>query len=220
MECGGHLGHVDSVAHAADHVEVLTAAVGALRLREGDRDPRFGLTRKGAGFRHDADDLVRPIVEPHRLSDDLRVAAETPAPQAVTQDDDGPSIGRVFLGQEPSARGQSQAEHRLKALRHARDDDAFRFAIACEVLAVQPHRRNVRKDVARVPQIVVARRGDRGPRHVGRVPVPHDDESIGMRKWQRGEQHAANDREDRGVGANPERQRQDRDGGESRSADQ
>ena len=56
--------------------------------------------------------------------------------------------------------------------------------------------------------------------HVGRIPVPHDDKPIGLREWQRGEQHAADDREDRGGGAYPQRQGQNRDGGKSRSADQ
>jgi hypothetical protein len=48
--------------------------------------------------------------------------------------------------------------------------------------------------------------------------LPHHHQPISRRKWQRPEQRRVNQREDGAVGANPESQRDDRDGGKSRRA--
>ena len=50
---------------------------------------------------------------------------------------------------------------------------------------------------------------------VGGIRVPHPDEAVGRGERERVEQHAAHDAEDRGVGADPERQRREGHDGKS-----
>jgi hypothetical protein len=182
--------------------------------------PRIGHPRKRARRGHDTDDLVGPIVEPQRLTDDAGIGAKSPPPQTVAQDDDGDLARRVFFGDEPPAGRDPQAEERLKALRRAHDDEPFRLAAAGQVLVRGPERGHVREDVPRLTQIVEPGRRDGRPGQRRRIAVPDHGEPFGVGERQRREQHAADHREDRRVRADAQRQRQHRHQRKRRRPDQ
>ncbi len=62
-------------------------------------------------FGGDADDGVHDAVEALRLADDLRIAAEAPLPQLVTDDGDGMrALPLVFAGKEAAAEHRGNAD--------------------------------------------------------------------------------------------------------------
>ena len=92
-----------------------------LLLGEGERQPDLALLMIGRTFAEDADDRVRLVVDPDRLADDRRVAAEAVLPEPVGEDDDLVATDRAFFLEEGAAERQRMpvAEHREEAGRGA-----------------------------------------------------------------------------------------------------
>src|SRR4029434_2971253 len=76
--------------------------------------------------RHHADDVGLDTVEPNRLADDLRIAAEAPPPEGVADDDDRRRAAvAIFPGSEDAATNGADAEHVPHRRREAHALDAF-----------------------------------------------------------------------------------------------
>ena len=105
----------------------MTAAVclivGHRERHEDLKAPRQKLRR------HDADDGSRGAVERNRLADDVRIAGETLAPEAVTEDRHRRPAGRVFIVSHPAAERRRHSQDAEQARRHTRRPNAFRRAL-------------------------------------------------------------------------------------------
>ena len=218
-------------------VEVLIAPALDLRLRaEGQRKKDVHLPDAGNG-RHDlavqqevrpehADDLVLVAwhvrilesVQRDELAHDARIGAERAAPECVTEDNDGRVSQRVLLrAKEPSvewrrAQQVKQARRRLEpfdALRPVlRGRRISRAREQCADAAVRDRHFGKRAVLLLDVEVLSGRRPvlrDVDPWR----PQPQHNQSIGVRIWQRLQQQRVDDAEDRGVGADPDRERRD-----------
>ena len=172
---------------------------------------------KSAG--DDADDRVRLAIELDVAADDARVAVEARPPEPFAHDDGVGATIVVFLRERPTD-DRLDPEHVEKA----RHDPLPRDRLGGPVFAVHHHAANARDEagdlvegaIAFHPVEQVERRHPAARRSL--LLLPHHHQPIGRRKRQRPQQRRVNQREDRAVGANPESQRDDRDGGKSRRA--
>ena len=154
-------------------------------------------------------------VERERAPDYGGARTEAPAPQAATDEDHGCRTEPVVCGVEVTARHGVDSEDA---------EEVGRDHLAAEVLGlpssghvgVLPAERGQALEAAAVLLPVdEVRIGDRHAREVRRrLAEPH--QAVGIAVGQRLEENAVDDAEDGGVGADPERQRDHRDGREAR----
>ena len=158
--------------------------------------------------RRDADDRARAAVQPDRRADGVGASRRTAAATS-------PSLITTTL---PSPEPSASTNPRPVAHRHAEDGEVVpRHARAVEALAAR--RSPVRLAVAGVKaaaswnaplcvdEVAIVRR--REPRRdASRAAVEQHDQPIGIVIRQRPQQHAVDDGEDGGVGADAERERQ------------
>ncbi len=171
--------------------------------------------------REDADDGVRPAAERHRSAKRTGIAAEHSLPQALAQDRDVGAAGRFSSGRNvrPDAARRSPRKSNRPAVTRpvviscgspmpvsVRDADVERLDLL-EHLRVLAHAHEVRRRKRRVLRAV-------GIEHLQVV------QAIGVAVGQRFEQHAVHHAEDRAVGADAERERDQRRGGKRRRAAQ
>ena len=164
--------------------------------------------------RRDAKNRVRLAVDTDRRSDDARVAAEARGPAVVAQDRDWALTGHaivVLMKEAPSHR--LHAEH-VEVI--AGGEIAPR-ATQCAA-GIDVHRGRTEANDAvecHVPVTYVAVVGE------GRARPPtalHEEHAIRPRDRERPKRDGVDDTEDRRIRADAERQREDRDGRESRAA--
>ena len=166
-------------------------------------------------FRHHADHRVRIAAHVDRAVDDAWIAVEPALPERVRQH--GQAVaGRVFVG-APDAAEQRLDPECLKQTR-GRLDAVYELGIA-GTDEIERHvgdrtggleRGHGRRDVEVVGRRrVVARKAHR------RGVLPDHDEARRILERQPLEQHRVGDAEDRGVGADAERERRDDRGGEA-----
>ena len=228
---GVHLGLRGGGAGAGlelgENVVVLAGADGGSVRRErqrqedlavlGDPKRRHHLARQRESFGQHADDLERLSVERHRPSDDRWILPITPRPGAVVEDRRSRPARCVVSGFEEPAVQRPRAEHRQQVRGHADRPDAFRFAVASQVEVRAKRDRDVLE--SRMTRLDVEVLGRREPvfRDVeSRRSVPEDREPVGILIGQRSEQQRTGDAEDRAVGADADRDRQDRDSSQPR----
>ena len=204
---------------------VVPAAPARLhRLPQGDRDEHARLAperRAVEPARRDADDRQRLAVDDHRLVEHGRIGGELRRPVGVAEHDDR------RLADEAIVVAVEEPPERRLLLQHlevvARDHEALRvlrLALERKVGAEEQMRRDAREDRLDLLQIAehgvaedrvaVARLAARlrsrlGP---GRREI---DQPAGLRHRHRLEQHLVETGENGRVGANPERERDDRD---------
>src|SRR5262245_62924205 len=83
--------------------------------------------------RHDTDHRAADAIEGERLADDLRIRAETPMPQAITQDDDGGGARLVFIGEKDAPQLRLRAEQLKNIGRDSQPGNSLRLISACEI---------------------------------------------------------------------------------------
>ena len=154
------------------------------------------------------------IVHRDHASDRGRIGTEPPAPEAVAEDDGLPAVGRVLGGGEVAADCRLHAEHPEEVRRDPHAADPFGFAVRDQRRDPRPDERHVLERVAALAPVEERRVADVAGRS-GRAALADRDEPIGIRVRQRAEQHGVEDAEDRGVRADAERQRHERDGREA-----
>ena len=191
--------------------------VGFLLGRERDRQPdlHLGIEEPELPRQH-ADDGERLAVDADVAADGAVLPAEPLLPRRVGQDRlAGLAWFRFFLGEEAPADRLRPQEPQQRRRAHHRDDP-LGLGVAAERHAARVVERLL-LEYGRVAQpIVVVRHARRAADHPGAgVGVVHMDELPGLRHRQRLQQHGIDDREDRGVGADAEGERQDRRGREA-----
>ena len=139
-------------------------------------------------------------------------------PDAVADHHHARRIGHVIFGtKRPSERG-NDAEHREVLVRGLLARDRLWLALIDQGRPPPGHHRDFLEERVLASPVGVVPRS--GPLIGGAAAcphvLPHSDQPIGVTVGQRPQQQGVDHGEDRGVGANPERQRQDGDDGEGR----
>ena len=243
LEERGELGfgrlRCDAVLQPPDHLQDVVLPQPANHRVHADRQPdlRVVVHDVEAG-RHDADDVVRPAVDLHGLPDD-RLPAKRRLPQFVREDRDRRAADararrhRIGLArrEEPSlfrlhAKGRQQMvvhqrrAHPHRAIARREIDRAGPAARAARRHAVADGEgAEVRERPAHLAELEIL--GCREPEPLQRAGGRIRREAhqlLRRRISERPQNHAPEDREDRRVGADAERQRQQRDGGEHGAA--
>ena len=193
--------------------------VGRAERAGGDRHVDVVLVGIARDRRQDADDRVRPVVHAEDLADDLGIAAEAPHPVLVREHEDG--FGAVLVlapGRNVRPRMGLHA-HEVEEVR--RDDAGLRRARARAARAGRTTSSGTRRSRAKLRGEFwrsVISRGENAPSvdaGAGRIDLDAD-EAVAAPVRKRLQQHAVDDREDRRVRADAERQRQDRGRGVAR----
>ena len=203
------------------HQEMIAALLGdgftvgrLVHPRRGH--PEFdGLVLEGKpeARRHHADDLAGVAVHPQRAAKHVRVAAETPLPQAVAEDHHA-AARRVLRRQEAPAQRGRDAERREQA---GRNDGALRVRGRLAVVGERevgrrksgdPFQRRVPR--APVGEVRVGNRSRGVPPgfRVALVPFRNRDEPLRVRERQRAQEHGVDHAEHGRVRPDAQRQRQ------------
>ncbi len=166
------------------------------------------------GRRH-ADDGVGLAVERDALARDVLRHRELALPHALPQHDDRPGTGLVLLRKKRPAQHRLDAEQRKELGRDHVGLEPLRLARPGQVEVVRAIGAERREDAVVLPPVQVVEVGDRT--HPER-PRPRVDgvELLRSREREGIEQHPADHGEEGRVRADPERQREHRDGREAR----
>ena len=212
----------DARREACHHAQpVRSPRIDEDRRRIRDRQPDLDVAhRKEEIGGHDADDVVGARAERDGLADNQRVSAERTPPEAVTENRDTRlAFERLVVGERaPDERrsaqhgeqiaGHAQRFERLRLAGAGEEDIARTAAVAVQLLVggeVGEH------GVPRPPVCVVGRRCDVPGPAAERIGFEHPDDARGIPEGQRTEEHRAGEAEHRRAGADPDRQRGDRD---------
>ena len=215
---------LDARPGAPEHLEKLRAAPGRRRGAErgvvGQRHVRFCAIRQSCGRRQHADHDVRAAADRDRAAEHVPIAAKHALPETVAQHQHAAAPGLVLVGQEAAAQRDRHAEQVEQPAADGGALNLARFAGAdhgeqargvgfhlLEHPGVFPHAHEV---------------GGRDPVVPGAVRIQHPDlvQAAGIPERQRLQQHAVHHAEDRAVGADAERERNQRDGGKRRRSPQ
>ena len=213
VEIGRRLLRRHAVLQPPDEIEEVTAAARGERLRvdRQRQEDLDALVVQVEARRHDADDPGRRAVDLHDAPDDVFAAAEVAPPGRVGNDGDVlRADGGVGLVEQPAAlrrdaqhveqlRRHDGRVHPARTLGRAQVDRAGAVgADALErtvpFLELRPLRQGHPEAIEPEPR---ERAGD-------------EHQPLGMGVAQRLEHHAVDDAEDRGVGADAQRERQNR----------
>ncbi len=161
---------------------------------------------------HDPDHRGRAIVDPDRLTDDRRIAAERARPEPVADHDDRRPALRRLLGREPASRNRVHAEHREQIVRHLERLKPGRLAAIRRVVHLAAHEEGdlLRALAALLVVEEVRERGRLARRARVAIRFPEDGEPIDVANRRAPQEHGVDHAEDGGVGADAERQRQKR----------
>ena len=187
-----------------------------------ERDPETLVLRKREARRHHADDRGGAAVDAHRSPDDPGIALISALPHVVAQDHDRLGARPVVVRAEVASERRRRAEHLEERGRDRRPQVPFGIAAAVrQRQAAAGERRDVRDRRRRPPdvEVVLVRDARALDAHalVGRVD---DGDLLGVGIGVRVQEDAVHHAEDRGVGANPERQADDRHRQEARTPEQ
>ena len=158
---------------------------------------------------HDADHRVRPGVERERAADGVRIRQQPVHPELTSDDDDGDAI--LFAAQKRAARDRRHAQDVEVVVGDDRGDDVLRLITdTCHrdrQTAVGGERDRA---ALRAPQVLELRHRCGQPllTAVSRL-APKPDQRVGVRVGQPAHEQAVDQREDRRVRADAERQRDD-----------
>ena len=154
-----------------------------------------------------------------------RVVGEAARPVVVADHDDGVALVDlvVFLRVEHAAGGRRDAEHREVVARDHLDVDALGLVVDGDRRIGQPAREDFAKGLGPLLILLVDRVGVHPRAHVAaavRARLVEHHQLVRVLDRQLAEQDLVDQREDRGVGADAKRERQDRHDREQRAAEQ
>ena len=182
------------------------------RRRIGDRNhrPQVGLANELRGIRHDADYRVRSAVQPDVTADETRLRVEARPPEGLAQHDDAGTLAVIVLRKRAPGDGPD-AERIEDAGRDPLPRDGFRHAVG----AAHHHSAHTAHEAANdleaaaaLGEIEEVVRGDALVCGGGGALRDHHRAS-GLGNRQGPEQRGVDEREDRAVGADAERQGED-----------
>ena len=198
----------DPVSQSPHHRKI--AAAGCIELvgRQSERHPELGgAAGEDYPARHDAHHGAGFSAKGNRASDHVSIGAEAPPPQPLGEHHRLRRPEGVLLGRERAPEERGNAERFEVAGRDPSCAHALRLAEAGEVQGHPRRGGQALEDRLPIPPVEVI-----GSRHVGApfaesLPYPH--QPVGIAERQGPEQHAIDEAEDRGVGADSKRQRHD-----------
>ncbi len=165
---------------------------------------------------HDADDLVRPAVDPHGAPDDVGPGGKAAVPERVA-DHDHVVARSIFVSGERAPELRRYAEHRKQAVRDAQAEHLFGLGFAGEVEGENlPDRHSLEGTVLPLPVFPVRLRHDVHVGGIVSVRFPRHDEPFRLGKRERTQVEVVDDAEQRRVASDPDRQREDGDDAERR----
>ena len=194
---------------ATDQIEKVAAAVSRIDGIQRERQPQLDLLIVHVvAARHDADDARLHAVDVEDRAERVLVRAERPLPQLVRENRDVFGVRqRVFAGEHPSA-DRLNAERRHQLVRDERGDGTARH-VGAEIRC--PNRVGADR-VERPVALAELQEFWRGhPELIEPEPwklAGDEHQTLRLRVPERPEHHAVDDAENRGVGADAERQRQ------------
>ena len=218
LQLGARLLDRDAVGQPADG-EIAPRLPRLIRDGGGhgaDRQPDIGVEGKVHALGHDADDGPGDVANPDGSPDDGGVAAIALLPQRVADQHDRRRAPRPFAGRKVASEHRRYAE-RLEEVRRdvAAGDQVRDQALVPDVEGSAEYPRHARERAGgRAPVLEVAERDAQVASL--RIPRPDEHDLVRIRQRQAAKQHGVDDREDRVVGADP--QRQDHDGHEREPA--
>ena len=207
----GHAG-----LESPDGLHVVEIAPRPVRFVGREGRPDLGLAGEREAIGHHADHIARPAADEERSAQDVRIAREALLPESAAHEHHRVLAGRELIFVEESP------EHRLRAedaREVSRDDSTFNpFRVGAlsgevEVRALPPRESFKGCGVLMNREELPGR--PRGLREV-RASRVDTHQPLGLLEGQRPQEHAVDDREDRGVGADAESEGQQHDRGESR----
>jgi len=192
----------------------VVVADGTLFIRPAEWNEILALIRKVKSLRHHPDDRIRLSIECNTLANHVRIGAKVVLPKRVAQHDDVSMAIRVFFGCEGATDDWRGTEDLKKFRRY--NDAWHRFRL---VLAGHRHRgamedrHRIKGAALALPVEVICRRNGEDfharEAFLRRDVVDHGD-ALGIGIRQRSQQHCIDDAEDRTIGADSERQDDDR----------
>jgi hypothetical protein len=201
--------------HASDDIPDHLAAIADQVRIDRLRRVRLSAARVvEAGGGH-ADDLVGNAAQKHALADDARVAAEL-LPQSMTEDDD--SRGTVRLGRSIKAtHRRNDTEHVEEGPHRAHRNESPRVALLGEDRrARRPGRRRV-EEIRTLHDVERLARTHRLLEQIHRRQIRlHDDDAVEVARGDRMQEDPIDRAEDRGVGADAQRENSQCRAGEPR----
>ena len=200
-------------------VELPEAGLAAVEANR--KDERRLLVEEPEAIGQHADDLTRAAVEQDAAPDHRRVPAELLPPVRVGQDDGFRAPRSVVVPGEEASEDGLDAEHRQDAVGHVDRPNLLRVAKTRDADRVAGPHADVPEAAAFVAinEIEKRRRPDVVDVDAGRRVID-DHELVGLRKWQRPQQHALDHAEDCRVRANTDGQRRHDEEREHRRTDQ
>jgi hypothetical protein len=198
------LGEADSRLEARGRVEKATGSSHGVEA-QGERHPQLGPVGVAEAPRHHTHDPVRDAVEKDVPTHDVR-APELPLPEAVAEQHHWGRAGLVLLLEEIAAALGRHAEHGEEVEGDARCGNVLRLSLAAEREACPRGGRDIGEHVVVLAPALPGEGGERELLRVGsrREALVEPHQPIRLRERQRPQQDRAHDREDRGVGADPE----------------
>ena len=210
----------DARPHAGDYPEpVLLGQTRAARTRE--RVPQSGPECRAGGVaepgRHDAYDGVRRRIESDRLTDGGAGPTEARLPERVTEHSNG-SRPRVILGLQEGATKQRVGSQEWEEARGDRPHLYASYLADSEQAGIRSGvgGRFLQHVSSGAPRLIGGDSRGRASA-VLREHLLQIQQSIRAREWQGPDQYALDHAEHRRVGADPEGEREYRNGGESRA---
>jgi hypothetical protein len=177
------------------------------------------LSHDGETGRHHSDDAALTAVRLNRRVEHVATSAEACLPEFVREQDDCVVAFEIFIGSEEPPEGGLDTKGLQCRGRSREAGDFFGLPVEDHIEPRRPrHAEVLERAIALAPRHEVCRR-DNVARPVARdVVFPDDDKAIGIRIGQRLENHAADNAENGGGGADAQCQREDRGDGEPRRA--
>ncbi len=162
--------------------------------------------------RHDGDDLIGIVVDAEALADDVGIGTELAAPETITEDHGVEESGNdIGLGVEvANLRLRSEESEVIRT--GGESFDAFGTIAAAEVGVDGPDYRNILEDAGAILEVDEFGFGHADVGNVGAAEIVEDaDELLLMGEGERAEQDGVNNAEDGDVGADAERESENRD---------
>src|SRR5262245_19460317 len=195
--------------HVTDSFHNLSAPEndGKVNVRSAPHEPA----------RHDPDDCVDPLVQAQFAPQHPRIATELPLPEAMAQDADGRRIRRPIRGSDRPAQEWRDPKNQEGIGRHVVPAEALRFSLSGPENVADGRGdhafknggafRNLQKLVGRVIN---------PPPALSRIPDPYTHQAVDVFVWERIQDHAVDYAVHGGSRHDSQRQRENRDGCESR----
>ena len=168
---------------------------------------------------HHADNLCRNVIKVQLLADDVRITGETTLPESMTDHTNKVLAFRVFTFDKRTTEHRIDAENFEEVGSDTRHRQTFRLAIAREIdrAAVKESDRFERTILFAIRSKVRLRNSPRVESQL-RARLNQSHHAVRITKRQRSQQNAVHQAEDRGVGANAERESDDCNQSECRVA--